>query len=111
MSRVRLLDITNENVRRRCWVENLEHRLRKMRLRYFGLIKRRDDNSLHSRAIELEVEGRRPVGRPKENWSKVVEEDTRKLNITEDMAEIGNIGGNSYHGQPQKWETRNSKER
>ena len=37
--------------------------------------------------MKLEVEGRRPVGRPKKTWSKVVEEDMRKLNITEDMAE------------------------
>ena len=33
------------------------------------------------------MEGRRPVGRPKKTWSKVVEEDMRKLNNTEDMAE------------------------
>ena len=38
-------------------------------------------------AMELEVKGRRPVGRPKKTWSKVVEEDMKKLNITEDMAE------------------------
>ena len=37
--------------------------------------------------MELKVEGRRPVGRPKKTWIKVVEEDMRKLNITEDMAE------------------------
>ena len=30
------------------------------------------------RAMELEVEGRRPVGRPKKTWRKVVEEDMRK---------------------------------
>ena len=35
----------------------------------------------------LKVEGRRPVGKPKKTWSKIVEEDMRKLNITEDMAE------------------------
>ena len=35
----------------------------------------------------LEVEGRRPVGKPKRTWSKVVEEDMRMLNITVDMAE------------------------
>ena len=33
------------------------------------------------------MEGRKPVGRPKRTWSKVVEEDMRKLNITEDVAE------------------------
>ena len=37
--------------------------------------------------MELEVEGRRPVGRPKKTWSMVVEEVMRKLNITDDMAE------------------------
>ena len=36
--------------------------------------------------MEFGEEGRRPVGGPKKNWSKVVEEDMRKLKITEDMA-------------------------
>ena len=88
MSKVRWQDrITNEEVRRRYRLENLEHRL--MRLRWFGHmhVKRRDENSKLRRAMELKVEGRRPVGRPKKTWSKVVEEDMRKLNITEDMAE------------------------
>ena len=49
--------------------------------------KRRDENSILRRAMELEVEGRRPVGRPKKTWSKAVKEDMRKLNITEDTAE------------------------
>ena len=35
----------------------------------------------------MEVEGKRPVGRPKKTWSKVVEDDMRKLNFTEDMTE------------------------
>ena len=60
------------------------------------------------RERELEVEGIRPAGRPKTTWSKVVEKDMRKLNVTEDMAEnrkqwmqlvsqptpgVGNYGG------------------
>ena len=88
MSRVRLQDsITNEEVRRRCEVENLEHRLRKTRLRWFGRVKRRDENSILRRTMELEVEGRRSVGRPKKTWSKEVKDYMMKLNITEDMAE------------------------
>ena len=67
-------------------MENRERRLRKTRLRWFGHVKRRDENSILKRAIELEVEGRRPVGRSKKTWSKV-EEDMRKISITEDMAE------------------------
>ena len=41
-----------------------------MRLRWFGHLKRRDENSILRRAMELEVEGRRPVGRPKKTWSR-----------------------------------------
>ena len=58
-----------------------------MSFRWFGQVKRRDENSILRRAMELKVKGRRPVGRPKKTWSKVVEKDMRKLNITEDMAE------------------------
>ena len=80
--------ITNEEVTRRCGMENLEeHRLRKMRLRRFGHVKCRDKNSILRRVMELQVEGRRPVDRQKKTWSKVVKEDMRKLNITENMAE------------------------
>ena len=80
MSRERLQDrITNEDVTRRCRVKNLEHRLRKVGLRWFGHVKRRDKNSILRRATELEVEGRSPVCRPKMTWSKVVEEDEKKF--------------------------------
>ena len=50
-------------------MENLEHRLRKTRLRWFGHVKLRDENS------DGAVEGRRPVGRPKKTWSKIVDDD------------------------------------
>ena len=50
-------------------------------------MKRRDENGILRIAMELEVEGRSPVGRPKKTWSKAVEEDMPKLNITEDMAD------------------------
>ena len=65
------------------WRTSNNYILRKMRLRWFGHVKHRDANSILRRAMELEVEGRRPVDRPKKTWSKVVEEDMRKLNITD----------------------------
>ena len=37
--------------------------------------------------MELEMEGRNPVSGSKKSWGKVVEEDRRKLNIAEDIAE------------------------
>ena len=69
------------------WNCDLEHRLRKTRLKWFGNVKRRDENSILRRVMELEVEDRRPVGRPKKTWSKVVEDDMKKLNITQDTVE------------------------
>ena len=45
--------------------------------------KRRDENSIPRRAMVLEVEDRRPVGKPKKTRSKVVGKCMRILNITE----------------------------
>ena len=66
-----------------------EHRLRKVRLKWFGhehSLEHRDENSILRRAMELKVEGRKPIGRLKKTWSKVVEEGVRKLN-TEDRTQ------------------------
>ena len=54
-------------------MENLEHRLRKTRLRWFGHLKHRDENSILRRVMEQEMKDRRPVGRPKKILNKVVE--------------------------------------
>ena len=53
------------------------------------------------RAMKLEMEGRRPVGRQKKTCSNVVEGDMRKLTLIS--------GSNSYHVCPQEWETRDIK--
>ena len=88
MARIRWQDrVSNEEVRRRCGVEDIRDRMRRIRLRWFGHVKRREENNILRRVYELEVEGRRPVGRPKKSWRRVVEEDMRRMNITEDMAE------------------------
>ena len=59
------------------------------------------------------MEGRRPVGRAKKTWSKVLEDDMRKLNITEDMAEDRKQWRQHiYQVQPHEWETyRDDKQR
>ena len=45
-------------------VENLEDRLRRARLRWFRHVKRREEGHILRRAIELEMAGKRLVGRP-----------------------------------------------
>ena len=39
--------------------------------------------------MEMEVAGTRPRGRPKKVWLKNIEEDQRKLNLTQDDAYDG----------------------
>ena len=56
-------------------MENLEHRLEKMRFGSFRHVKLRDENSILRRAMELEVEGRRSVGSSKKTWSKDDDDD------------------------------------
>ena len=46
-----------------------------------------EENNILRRVYDLEVGGRRPVGQPRKTWKRVVEEDMRKLNITEEEAE------------------------
>ena len=53
-----------------------------MKLRWFRHVKRRYESNILKSVMELEVEGRRPVGWPTKTWSKVVEVDMRKLNTT-----------------------------
>ena len=66
MAKIRWQDrVTNEEVRERCGVEDIGVRIRGARLRWFGHVKRREENNILRRVYDLEVEGRRPVGRPK----------------------------------------------
>ena len=79
-------------------MENLvEHRLRKTRLGWFVHVKRRDENSILREVMELEVEGRRPVGRPRKSWSKVVEEDKGSSTSQKIWQRTGNNGGDTNH--------------
>ncbi len=49
-------------------------------------MRRREEEHILRRALNVEVGGRRPPGRPKKTWRVVVEEEMRMLNITEEMA-------------------------
>ena len=55
-------------------------------MRWFGHVVRREEDHIVRQAMNFEVGGRRPAGRPKKTWRQGVEEDMRKLNINEEMA-------------------------
>ncbi len=59
--------VPNEGVVRRSGVGGLEEVLHKIRLRWFGHVRRREEHILRQ-AVNFEVEGRRLPGRPKKTW-------------------------------------------
>ena len=62
--------MSSEVVASRFGVEVLEIVLRRRRLRWFGHVKRKDEEDPLRRAGELVVEGRRPPERPRKSWRR-----------------------------------------
>ena len=87
MAEVKCQDRMSDEEVQRCGVEDLKDRLRRARLRWFGHVTRREEGHILRRAVELEVAGKRLVGRPKKTWRQGVEEDLRCLNIRDDMVD------------------------
>ena len=52
--------------------------------RLYGHVLKRDDDSVLSVALNLEVTGKRKRGRPKKIWKKQVEEETEKIGLKKD---------------------------
>ena len=78
--------LSSGEVASRCGVDLVEDVLRRRRLRWYGHVKRRDENDPLSRALNLTVDGRRPPGRPKKSWRKTVKEDMLFVGVQEDDA-------------------------
>jgi hypothetical protein len=55
------------------------------RLRWFGHVRTGEDEAV-ARVVTIEVEGRRPAGRPMKSWRKCVEEDLKRLGVDVNLA-------------------------
>ena len=87
MANIRWEDrISNEEVLHKCRLQEISSVLRKQRLRWFGHVKRMEENSILRRAMNLQLNGRKPVGRPKKTWQACIKEDLTVLNISEEAA-------------------------
>ena len=58
--------VRNDDTRERLKVENITERCRKARLRWFGNVKRRDQDYVERKTLEMVPFGRRKRGRPKQ---------------------------------------------
>jgi len=66
--------VATEEVRRRCGVKDIMDVLKRNRLRWYGHVRRRDNDHVLSKEAEMEVEGVRPRGRLKKTWKQCVEQ-------------------------------------
>ncbi|KAG5614626.1 hypothetical protein H5410_014450 [Solanum commersonii] len=78
--------IRNEVIREKVGVTSVVDKLREVRLKWFGHVKRRGTDAPVRRCEGLVVEGtRRGRGRPKKYWGEVIRQDLAQLHLTEDM--------------------------
>ena len=58
--------------------------MQESRLRWYGHVMRRDEQYVGRRIMEMDVQGRRKRGRPKQRWKDCIEVDLRSKGLTGD---------------------------
>ena len=74
--------VRNDDKRKRQKVESITERCRKARLRWFGHVKRRDQDYVGRQTLEMVPPGRRKRGRPKQRWMDCVNSEMRAIGTT-----------------------------
>jgi len=82
----RLDHVTNLDIRTRLKVAPNPEKMRQARLRWYGHVMRRDEQSVVRTALNIDPADRRPRGRPKKRWLDRLNEDMRIVNIEPDDA-------------------------
>ena len=71
--------IRNEYVRGIAKISKLGDKLRNARLRWYGHVKRREEDYVGKRIMEMAVPGRRKTGRSRRRWMDLLREDMEKV--------------------------------
>ena len=75
--------IRNEYVRGTSKIAKLGDKLRNVRLRWYGHVKRREEDYVGTRMMEMAVPGRRKRGRLRRRWMDLVREDMERVGARE----------------------------
>ena len=87
MCGVKLADgIKSEELLKKLGIEAVRVVLKKGRLRWWGHVERREDMHWLKKCMKFEVEGKKPVGRPRKTWSEVIRKDMKDWGLKEEMA-------------------------
>ena len=76
--------IRNERIRRTTKVGEITKKVQEMRLKWYGHVMRREEHYVGSRAMEMNVQGRRKRGRPKRRWLDKVKDDIKEKGLSAD---------------------------
>ena len=68
---------TNAELRKSLGIKDIDEVMRRSRLRWMGHVLRKDKDDWVRRSMEMVIEGKRGVGRPRMTWVKAVESDMR----------------------------------
>ena len=80
--------IRNVMTRDQVGVTPIEDKMREARLKWFGHIRSRSEDTPIRRCEKVDLPGcRRGQGRPKRSWSEVNTSDLKTLGLTEDIAQ------------------------
>ena len=75
--------IKNEYVRGTAKIAKLGDKLRNARQRWYGHVKKREEDYVGKRMMEMVVPGRRKRGRPRRRWMDLVREDIERVGARE----------------------------
>ena len=76
--------VRNDDIREKLKVENITERCRKARLRCVGHVKRRDQEYVGRKTLEMLPPGRRKRGGSRQRWMDCVNRDMRAIGTTKD---------------------------
>ena len=75
--------IRNEYMRGTAKIAKLRDKLQNARLRWYGHVKRREEDYVRKRMMEMAVPGIRKRGRPRRSWMDLVREDMERVGARE----------------------------
>lgn len=78
--------IKNERIRGTAKVTQMGNKMQERRLQWYGHCKRRDEEWIGRRMMELQVEGVRGRGRPRRRWDDCIREDLREKDLSGEEA-------------------------
>jgi len=78
--------ISSEGVAKRCGLKMIQDKLRQKRLQRFGYMRRETDGGVLVLVKEMEVSGKRKVGRPRKTWKDIAMRDIQLIGADDSVA-------------------------